>query len=175
MDNKSINDLLNANYDQLVIWSESHGIRNWTSGPKNKWTGGQHVLHLVQSTKPLLKGISMPKFLLKYKFGKCNRPIRSYEEVVKNYHNKLSKVVAVSPFSQNMPETSLSTMPSHLEALKSLNNKLSKTTLKLKDKHLDVCLLPHPLMGRMTLREILIWNAYHLKHHTDILNEKYTK
>lgn len=175
MDNKEINDLLVTNYKQLMQWSENHGTNNWATGPEGKWTGGQHVVHLIQSTKPLINGISMPKFLLKYKFGKCNRPIRSYQEVVVKYHDKLAKVVALSPFSQNMPDTPLSTKSAYLQELNSLNHKLSKKTLTLKDKHLDVCLLPHPLMGRMTLREILMWNAYHLKHHTDILTQKYSK
>ena len=33
-------------------------------------------------------------------------------------------------------------------------------------KQLDHYLLPHPLLGKITLREMLFFSAYHIQHHT---------
>lgn len=172
---QEINNLLSKNYDSLALWANTKGNNQWEYVPKGKWTAGQHVLHLTQSTKPLIKGLSTPKILLKYRFGKCNRPIRTYEEVVSKYHTKLERLGnVVSPFSQQMPAITKGQKDSLLNELRDLNSTLAKKSLKILDKNLDIVLLPHPLMGKMTLREILMWNAYHLQHHTDILVDKYS-
>jgi len=33
--------------------------------------------------------------------------------------------------------------------------------------------LPHPLMGRMTIRAIVAWTVYHTEHHYKILQSNY--
>ena len=60
-----------------------------------------------------------------------------------------------------------------LTTLQIQNKKLQHKTNRWKDKSLDTLLIPHPLMGRMTVREIIMWTAHHTEHHTEILNEKY--
>jgi hypothetical protein len=141
----------------------------------DKWTAGQHVVHLVQSEATLLKALAMPMFLLKWKFGKSNRPSRTFEEVVHRYNEKLRQAGnVVSPFSKNMPEVNSNNLKSWLDKLKSLNDKLNQKTKALHEKELDTVILPHPLMGKLILREMLMWNAYHTAHHLNILKEKYT-
>ena len=45
----------------------------------------------------------MPKFLLRYKFGKANRPVRAYEAVTKRYQERLLDVKGKTyKGSQNM-------------------------------------------------------------------------
>lgn len=53
------------------------------------------------------------------------------------------------------------------------NKKLQYKTKRLKDKHLDTLIVPHPLMGKMTLREIIMWTAHHTEHHYKILKKDY--
>ena len=79
----------------------------------------------------------------------------------------------VGPFSRNMPDSLANEAEKYLSQLHELNQKLNKATLKLSEKQLDTILLPHPLMGKMTLREILMWNAYHTLHHINVLKAKY--
>lgn len=131
-------------------------------------------LRLIQSSKPLMKAISMPSWILSYKFGKNNRENRSYQDVINRYHEKLSQNTnIISPFSKNMKEVQIIEIQELLNTFSQLNDKIIKKTKKLKKHKLDINLLPHPLMGRMTLREILMWNAYHTEHHYVILKEKY--
>jgi len=51
--------------------------------------------------------------------------------------------------------------------------KLEYKTRKISDKNLDTVILPHPLMGKMIVREIIMWSAYHIEHHTKQLIENY--
>lgn len=174
MENKTITAQLKSNEDLLIALFDSATPDFWVKKPEGKWSAGQHVIHLVQSTRPLLRALRMPNFLLKWRFGKSNRPSRSYEEVVKRYKEKLAlSQGVVGPFSLNMPESDHSQAQSWLSQLSQLNDSINKVTLGLKDMDMDTILLPHPLMGKMTLREILMWNAYHTLHHVEVLKEKY--
>ena len=41
-----------------------------------------------------------------------------------------------------------------------------------REKQLDHFLLPHPLLGKITLREMLFFSAYHIQHHTKLLEDR---
>ena len=45
--------------------------------------------------------------------------------------------------------------------------------IKWKDTDLDTLILPHPLLGKMPIREIVMWTAHHTAHHTRTLIENY--
>ena len=76
--------------------------------------------------------------------------------------------------SQNMKVPTLHDKQYILNRLQVENKKLQYKTLNhWSDKQLDTYILPHPLMGKMPVREIIIWAAYHVEHHTEILQEKY--
>ena len=62
---------LEEKHQTLINWLQNHDNQKWQEGPENKWTTGQQALHLLQSIKPLNAALSMPKFMLKYKFGKA--------------------------------------------------------------------------------------------------------
>jgi len=175
MDKETIIKTLESNHLKLNIWIRDVGLDQWEKGPQGKWTVGQHILHLVISDRLLNKALATPKFFLKYKFGTANRPSRSYEDVAKRYQERLLENIERSrEFNKELKKPSLKEYEEILETLQILNKKLQYKTRKLKDEYLDTLLLPHPLMGRMTLREIIMWSSYHTEHHLQILKEKYT-
>ncbi len=177
MTNSQIINLLQIKENQLTALFSAQPDIFWEVQPKGKWTAGQHVIHLVQSETPLIKALKLPNFILKWKFGSSNRPSRSYEEVVHRYEEKLAAAGpgVVGPFSRKMPDSVSSESHIWISKLSELNSKINNVTKKLSDKELDTILLPHPLMGKMTLREILMWNAHHIQHHIDVLITKYVK
>ena len=117
---------------------------------------------------------SLPGFVLRFRFEKANRPSRSYEAIVTRYHERLAAATGiVSPFSKNMPDTQPDEKEKRIAELTALNRKLNQKMGKFSEAQLDRLLVPHPLMGKMTLREILLWNAYHTEHHHQILAKNY--
>lgn len=91
MKKQQIIEVLEEKHKELFLWLENHPYQKWMDGPHQKWTTGQHILHLENSAKLLNKALSMPKFLLKYKFGTSNRTSRTYEEVAKKYNERLAE------------------------------------------------------------------------------------
>lgn len=174
MDNEAIADLIEAKHSALISWLEQQPEDSWIQGPEGKWTTGQHALHLLQSIKPLNNALSLPKFVLRYKFGKANRPVRDYGAIVKRYNERLEDVKGKTfKGSQNMKVPTISEKEYILNRLQTENKKLQYKTRKISDKNLDNLILPHPLMGKMPVREIIMWTAHHVEHHTETLKEKY--
>ena len=175
MEKQEIVDILEEKHQDLFDWLSESGTPLWNQGPAERWTTGQHILHLVDSSYLLNKALKYPKFLLKYKFGTSNRPSRSYEEVAKRYEERLEEHKdRAKTFNKDLREPAADEQQKLTDQLLVLNKKLQHKTKKLKDKHLDTLLLPHPLMGKMTLREIIMWTAHHTDHHVEILKKDYS-
>ena len=174
MQKEAIVDLLEEKHKVLFDWLESQPNENWEKGPTDKWTTGQQIQHLTDSLQLLNNALSYPKFLLKYKFGTCNREPRDYNTVSKKYQQKLSENQdRAKKFNQNLKKPLEKERENLLNKLQIQNKKLQYKTNKLKDKHLDSLVIPHPLMGKMTIREIVMWTAHHTEHHTEILKNNY--
>ena len=138
--------------------------------PEEKWTPGQHGEHLHISAKILNKALKMPLFLIKWKFGKANRPSRTYDELVKRYQERLAKSTKKAP-SRFAPELIPFDQKEQLcNNLQKLGRYLQKHYKGLSDKQLDQVILPHPLLGYLTLREMGFFMIHHVQHHQEIVN-----
>lgn len=174
MNKEDIVNVLEEKHQKLFNWLENQPDENWNKGPEEKWTTGQHIEHLVDSIKKVNHAMSYPKFLLKYKFGTSNREVRSYKEVANRYQEKLStNQDRARVFNQNVKTPSLQKKKQLLATLQIQNKKLQHKTNQWKNKNLDKLILPHPLMGKMPIREIVMWTAHHTEHHTNTLIEKH--
>ncbi|MBG7613322.1 DinB family protein [Polaribacter sp. BAL334] len=174
MDKLAIADLIEEKYQVLFDWLNQQPAENWETGPEGKWTTSQHILHLVNSLQLLNNALSYPRFFLKYKFGLSNRPSRSYEEVVKKYQDKLVENLDKSiEFNKDLKSPLLKDKPRLMTRLQIQHKKLQYKTRKISDVNLDTLVIPHPLMGKMTVRELIMWAAYHTEHHTTILKNLY--
>jgi len=174
MKKAEIVNVLTQKYQALYNWLETHPDERWLEGPQGKWSTGEHVVHLLQSEKALNKALLLPKFYLKYKFGTNNRENRTYDQVVEKYKAKLlANPGAVASISKVMPKLTIADKKNYISKLEKEQMKLIKKLQKWASNDLDTFLLPHPLMGRMTIREITMWTAYHTEHHHTILKNNY--
>ncbi|MEM8891658.1 MAG: DinB family protein [Bacteroidota bacterium] len=162
-----------AGFIQVEEWIYDQDDEKFNMGPKGKWTTAQHLDHLIIVNKQLKKGLGVPKVFLRYKFGKPNRPARTYDVIVGKYKEKLANL----PPDFTNPSIQLTNLAAnkqeYLQAYKKSSDAFLKKLSKWKDKDLDWYLLPHPLMGRMLVREIMLWSVYHTQHHLKNLKENY--
>ena len=174
MHKDEIADLLEEKYATLLNLLESQENEKWILGPENKWTSGQQALHLLKSIKPLNDILSMPRFLFKYAFGITNRELRDYDTIVKRYRERLEIYNNTNPkHSKKLRIPKLEDKNYLLTRLQVESKKLQYKTRRISDRNLDTLVLPHPVMGKMPIREILMWTAYHVEHHTKQLQEHY--
>ena len=174
MDKELIAEMLEEKNLSLINFLENQASEKWLVGPEGKWTTGEVALHLLQSIKPLNDALSLPKYLLRFKFGKYTGDIRDYKTIVNDY---LERLKATPNFtfkaSKNMRRPSLADKKYILNRLQMESKKLQYKTKRISDTNLDTVLLPHPLLGKIPVRELIMWTAYHMDHHIKILQEKY--
>ncbi|TMM31423.1 DinB family protein [Polaribacter aestuariivivens] len=175
MDKKEIVKILEEKHQILFDWLQNQPEEIWEKAPEGKWTTAQQIQHLVDSLQLLNNALSYPRFFLKHKFGLCNRETRDYDFIVKNYQKKLiENKDQAAFFNRKLKKPVLKNRERLLNRLQIQNKKLQYKVNKISDLNLDTLVIPHPLMGKMTIREIVMWTAYHTEHHTNILKEKYS-
>ncbi|GAB5552083.1 MAG: hypothetical protein Sapg2KO_16740 [Saprospiraceae bacterium] len=174
-DKPSIQEGLKAQYHTLLGWLRANPDEQFSAiRYPDKWTVGQHAYHLIQSTEPLNQALALPKMALRGLFGKKNeRPERSYPELVQYYQSKLSKG-GRAPSKYEPPIITNTQKPVILNQLSNELEKLEKNLTKWEEDQMSIYLLPHPLMGKLTIREMLFFTVYHTGHHHRILAEKYS-
>jgi DinB superfamily len=152
-DHRSFTDYLETVPDDLFILSRNE-----------KWTPAQHLDHMLRSVKPVVLAFTLPKFLLRLLFGKSNRPSRSYDEVVHKYIQKLAGGAKASGVFIP-PPVPISQRKELMKKLNASASKLASLVETVSEKDLDTYLLPHPVLGKMTLREMIYFTIYHVNHH----------
>jgi hypothetical protein len=146
--------------NQITVLPDSVYVRSVNS----KWTPGQQLNHIIKSVSPVNLAFGLPGFLLRVVFGKANRPSRTYEELVEKYHAKLAtgykspEAFVPKPIGVHYREK----MP---KKLRTLVYSVMYRADSFSEKQLDTLLLPHPLLGKLTLREMLYFTIYHAEHH----------
>lgn len=168
------NEIINALDEKVSSFNEfihPMGREEFENAPEGKWSAGQNLDHLIRSVRPLLLAYSLPRFILKTVFGKTNRTSRSYDGLVNKYKEKLGKGGrARGPFIP--PVISFNQKQTLLEKYKSYKERLISKVKKYKEEDLDYYVLPHPLLGKITLREMLFFTIHHNEHHLEILQSR---
>jgi hypothetical protein len=114
----------------------------------------------------------LPKFLVRLVGGKPNRASRSYEELKARYYKKLA----------DGGQASGRFVPKPIEIKygkeKLLNNWQHATggfikalTRNRTEADLDKYLAKHPLLGRITLRELCYFTIFHTQHHLQAIHK----
>ena len=130
----------------------------------SKWSVGQQLDHIILSVTPLVKALWAPRFVLTVLFGKANRPSRNYDSLVQKYLSKLDAGgKAPKPFIP--PPVEASQKKKLQEKILRLVTTLCKRVDGFSDQQLDEYILPHPLLGKVTIREMLYFTIYHVEHH----------
>lgn len=155
---------LNENHDAFIEYMLSLNEDDFMHSLNNeKWTAGQEMQHIIWSVNKLATALLLPKAILKMKFGVANRPSRTYEAQVNKYTKGLEQLggayrVELAPVQY----------AERSQLIKKLNKSVALLCSRVKkysEENLDYYILPHPLMGKMTIRELLYFTVHHVLHH----------
>jgi hypothetical protein len=131
----------------------------------NKWSIAMQVQHLIISTNNTKLAFSLPKILVGIIGGKSNRPSKTFEALKEKYFKKLADgAVATKRFT---PATIPSSVPPAqiLARFKKSSDALLKAIAKNSEADFDKYVVPHPLLGKITLRELCYFTIFHTNHH----------
>jgi hypothetical protein len=140
--------------------------------PANKWSVAENIQHLIISTKTTTLAWKLPKFLVKWIGGTPNRKSSTFEELKDKYYKKLSEGAQASGrFIPNPIEIKYGKQ----KLLQNWNTATEKYIFSLSTKRneadLDNYLAKHPLLGRITLRELCYFTIFHTEHHLNSIQK----
>ncbi len=137
--------------------------------PIQRWSIANQVEHLIISSKGVASALKMPKEQLA-KFGIPEAPSRDYDTLSKDYYAILNQGMKAPPqFDPNVEENT--GVDQLLGNWKMIGDKFEKRISEWDDKDLDNYLLPHPALGLLTIREMLLFTILHTKHHLKAIQE----
>lgn len=163
MNRDELIDRLNKNYTSFIEYIKSLTDDEFVVSLNDKWAAGQQLDHILRSVKPLTQ-ILNSKSVIESNFGMTERPSLSYEEIVNNYKIELEKGGQAT--GKFIPEKINSNQKNELTVALSNNlKKLAQNLTDYTDKEFDSLVLPHPLLGNLTIREMIYFTIYHVGHH----------
>jgi len=172
---KEINKKLDNAFDEVIDWVNTRSEDQLNEiMHKEKWTAAGHVFHLVKTTKAISNGMNVPKLALRLKFGINKRKERSYDELVNEFDDlvaKNGKFVAKDELSP--AEGRKFKKEEIIKRFRDEQRDFKAALLKWDEKKLSKYLLPHPVVGKLTLREFAYFNVMHTLHHLGILKRDY--
>ena len=132
------------------------------------WSPADNVRHLVRSVRPLAKAMRLPRLVPRLLFGKATAPSRDFATLVADYQALLAAGGKAGRFAPPALEPTVERatyrrelMHRYDQAIESLSGTLGGWS----EPTLDSARLPHPLLGKLTAREMLFFTVYHLAHH----------
>ena len=136
------------------------------------WTPAEHLAHLNVSVGAVARGVGMPRALLLLRFGPSFAASRPYEAIRETYRATLAgggraSGVFVPPRQEPSGEEIERHRAELLARWSRANARLRDALAGWGERSLDRIRLPHPLLGKLTTREMLFFTLYHNQHHVD--------
>jgi hypothetical protein len=155
-----------------ALWRSFEPAEFFTRPADGGWSPAQNVAHLRVGTVPIIWTLKTPRPVLTVLFGKARAASRSYEEVRDRYRQVLAAGGGAGPFTprkKRMPRDPAQAQAQSLEGWQRLIPRLTAAIESWPEDDLDRYRVLHPLLGKLTVREMLYFTLYHLSHHTEIV------
>jgi len=131
------------------------------------WSPAENLDHLIKSNKPLVRAFQMPRVALHARFGTAQNPSRDLASVRAQYDAVLAggAVAAGNYLPTPPPADAREHQRALLAEWEKCARELTDAVKTWSDRDLDQSILPHPLLGNLTMREMIFFTLYHNTRH----------
>ncbi len=153
--------------DKCVRFIEATDYEQFIAKPiPEKWSIAEEFDHILKSNVSICSALKRNPLALRYKFGKPNRPLRNFDELKNRYYEKLEAFPGAKAPARFLSEDGQEfDKQAMLDFWKATQIKFSDRVEGWREKSLDKTLLPHPLLGKLMVREMLFFTVVHTDHH----------
>ena len=139
------------------------------------WAPADQVRHLTRAVRAVNQGLALPRLALFVLFRWSWRPSRRFDVLVSDYKAALASGGRAGRFTPAAVEASEQTeagrariMAHHAAAIDTFARALEQWS----DRALDRYRLPHPLLGKLTVREMAYFTLLHNVHHVRVAERR---
>lgn len=159
---------------RLEFWRSFDPERFWAVGVGG-WSPADNVRHLTMATVPVVKALRMPRLMLRLLFGVAREPSRAEDVLRARYQDELArgaKAGRFTPRPRPLPVRLGDEQQRLIDQCAESLGRLDKAIAPWSETQLDRYRLPHPVLGRVTVREMLIFTLFHFDHHRDTVSRR---
>jgi hypothetical protein len=155
---------------EVAAFFESLSAAEWVLRVGAAWTPAEHLDHLNIAVSAVARGFSTSRLLLRLRFGRARRVSRPFEVVRDDYRARLAAGAGATgrfvPAREELSAEQHSIRHQQLLARwQRVNTRLRNAVAQWSERDLDRIQLPHPILGKITAREMLFFTIYHDQHH----------
>jgi hypothetical protein len=171
---RSKNEIISSLQDsahRAQVWFEALPADQFFTRQGEVWSPSDNVDHMIRAIKPIIKALKLPRVALQTLFGKPDKPSRTYEEICAIYGHEIAQGARAG--GSFLPDQATPAQPGEKKA--ELLAQLSTTIEKLvsvietwEEDQLDESQLPHPIIGKITVREMLFFTIHHNLRHASL-------
>ncbi len=160
---------------EIADYFEALSVEEFLAPQGDAWSPCGHLVHLNKSVSPVAQALRLPKLLLALRFGRSRQGSADFDGVRGRYLEALGRGVQAGRFG---PSDRPDPLPPEARRGKTLGRwrraggELRAAIHRWSEKDLDRYQLPHPAMGKMTVREVLFFTVYHNAHHARRVHER---
>ena len=157
----------------------SHELERYVEGFSNDefyapqlgeyWSPSEHVRHLTMSVRAVARGLRLPRFVLKLRFGLAKEPSRTFSELLEAYRQKLDEGATAGRYT---PKPNKRGRDAIMENWHMAGKEINRALANWSEEDLNEYRLPHPLLGLLTVREMLLFTVFHNAHHAGRIRER---
>ncbi|HEU4743893.1 MAG TPA: DinB family protein [Anaerolineales bacterium] len=166
------NELINTLQDsdrRVTEWFTAIPAKHFFTRHGDVWSASDNLDHLIRAHKPIATALKLPKITLRAMFGRPDKASRSYEELCHDYRDEIAKGAQASgrylPNQENPDSNAEAKKSELLNQFSNASRELVAAAQTWEEKELDAYSLPHPILGKLTVREILFFTIYHNLRH----------
>lgn len=159
-----VNNFYN-NHKELIFYINALSHQKFMYTKSGKWTAGQQLEHIYLCLIPIRQALASKDFIHQ-KFGTIDRPVIERDVLINNYKTSLLNG-GKAPERYVPGEVSIKQKKHQIEQLFDLLTQIKVELVDYSEVELDTLVLPHPLLGKLTIREMMYLMTYHAKHHLE--------
>jgi DinB superfamily len=132
------------------------------------WSPAQNVVHLTRSVRPVAKALGLPKLVLALMFGRAKQGSGTYVALGDRYQALLTAGAGAGSFTPRAVPPPVNPREARAELVAGFADAVEQLARRVdawNEPALDRYRLPHPLLGKLTVREMLFFTVLHIAHH----------
>ena len=153
--------------DGAAFWGSIPGAE-FFEPQRAAWSPAEHARHLAKSARPVARALAAPRIVLAFRFGLHRGPSPDFAHLRDRYLAGLAagaQAGRFSPRAKPIPPDAEAGRAEVIAEWRAANRALGGAVDRWAERSLDRYRLPHPVLGLLTVREMVAFSVYHTAHH----------
>ena len=165
-------DALKDSNERAEIWFRAIPADVFFTRQGEVWSPSDNVDHLIKSVKPVTRALKLPKTTLHEMFGKPEKSSMTYDQICEIYRDALANGGQASgrylPNQETPTDSADEKKTALIDQWAEANAELLSVLEGWNEHDLDLYQLSHPLIGNLTVREMIFFTIYHNLRHASL-------